>query len=135
MRLTSRASASYSNPFIRGAQVLKTTTLTVWDRNLQLAVYSMIIYVPWAIWESPGDPFHGWSPITLTVALLGALGGILVAMVIKYADGLAKNMATASSIVITTAAGHLLFAGPMNTPIVLGSIIVIVSGYNYNSVQ
>ena len=93
MRLTSRASASYSNPFIRGAQVLKTTTLTVWDRNLQLAVYSMIIYVPWAIWESPGDPFHGWSPITLMVALLGALGGILVAMVIKYADGLAKRAA------------------------------------------
>ena len=135
MRLPSCASASYSNPCIRRAQVLKTTTLTVWDRNLQLAVYSMIIYVPWAIWESPGDPFHGWSPITLTVALLGALGGILVAMVIKYADGLAKNMATASSIVITTAAGHLLFTGPMNTPIVLGSIIVIVSGYNYNSVQ
>ena len=28
------------------AQVLKTTVLTVWDRNLQLAFYSMLIYGP-----------------------------------------------------------------------------------------
>ena len=27
-------------------QVLKTTVLTVWDRNLQLAFYSMLIYGP-----------------------------------------------------------------------------------------
>ena len=31
-------------------QVLKTTVLTVWDRNLQLAFYSMLIYGPWASW-------------------------------------------------------------------------------------
>ena len=29
-------------------QVLKTTVLTVWDRNLQLAFYSMLIYGPCA---------------------------------------------------------------------------------------
>ncbi|EOD31573.1 hypothetical protein EMIHUDRAFT_231751 [Emiliania huxleyi CCMP1516] len=116
-------------------KVLKTTPLTVWDRNLQLAAYSLAIYLPWALYDSPSAPFAGWSAITCLVALLGALGGILVAMVIKYADGLAKNLSTASSIVLTTAAGHYAFNGPMNGSIILGSLMVIVSGYNYQTVR
>jgi len=115
--------------------VLKTTSLTVWDRNLQLAVYSLFIYLPMAIFEHPLNPFHGWSVLTVLVSLLGALGGILVAMVIKYADGLAKNLATASSIVITASVSHLLFNGPMNPPIIIGSLVVIVAGYSYQNVQ
>lgn len=116
-------------------KVLKTTRLTVWDRNLQLAFWSIVIYLPWALWEHPTRPFHGWSLITLFLALLGALGGILVALVIKHADGLAKNLATASSIVLTTAAGHVLFHGPMSTAIVIGSLIVVVAGYTYQKVD
>jgi len=116
-------------------KVLKTTSLTVWDRNLQLAFWSMTIYLPWAIYDNPSNPVHGWSMLTVFVAFLGAVGGILVAMVIKYADGLAKNLATASSIVLTTAASHFLFGAPMSTSIIIGSIIVIISGYNYQNVQ
>ena len=62
-------------------------------------------------------------------------GGLITAMVIKYADGLAKNMATASSIVITASVSHVLFSGPMNPPIVIGSFVVIVAGYSYQNVQ
>ena len=115
-------------------KVLKTTKLTVWDRNLQLAFYSMLIYVPWSVIDNPANPFKGWSAVTVIVALLGAIGGILVAMVIKYADGLAKNLATASSIVATTCVGHWLFGGPMSSSIIIGALIVIVSGYNYQNV-
>lgn len=116
-------------------KVLKTTVLTVWDRNLQLAFWSILIYLPWALWEHPTSPLHGWSPVTLLLALLGALGGILVALVIKHADGLAKNLSTASSIVLTTAAGHVLFQGPMSTAIIIGSMIVVTAGYTYQKVD
>jgi len=116
-------------------KVLKTTVLTVWDRNLQLAFYSMLIYGPWTIYDNPTNPFRGWSMVTVVVAVLGAVGGILVALVIKYADGLAKSLSTASSIVLTTVASHFLFAGPMSSPIIIGSLIVIISGYNYQNAQ
>ena len=116
-------------------KVLRTTVLTVWDRNLQLAFWSMAIYLPWALYEHPTNPLSGWSGVTWILALLGALGGILVALVIKHADGLAKNLATASSIVLTTAAGHLLFNGPMSSAIVIGSLVVVVAGYTYQNVQ
>ena len=89
----------------------------------------------WTIYDNPTNPFRGWSMVTVVVAVLGAVGGILVALVIKYADGLAKSLSTASSIVLTTAASHFLFAGPMSSPIIIGSLIVIISGYNYQNVQ
>ena len=86
------------------------------------------------ILEQPAAPLHGWSGVTVVLALLGALGGILVALVIKHADGVAKALATASSVVLTTAAGHVLFNGPMSAAIVLGSLVVIVAGYTYQKV-
>ena len=129
---TDSALSGYATVYFE--RVLKTTVLTVWDRNLQLAFWSMLIYAPWAAWEHP-NPLHGWSLVTLLLALLGAVGGILVALVIKHADGIAKNLATASSIVLTTAAGHVLFNGPMSGAIVVGSLIVIVAGFAYPRVQ
>jgi len=68
------------------------------------------------------------------LALLGAAGGVLVALVIKHADGLAKNLATASSIVLTTLASHYFFSGPMSVPIGLSCLVVIVSGYIYQQI-
>ena len=116
-------------------KMLKTTRLTVWDRNLQLAFWSMLIYLPWALYDNPSEPFFGWSAVTAVLALLGALGGILVALVIKHADGLAKNLATASSIVLTTGASHLLFSGPMSAEIILGCLVVVISGFTYQKVE
>ena len=108
--------------------------LTVWDRNLQLACWSMLIYLPWMLIERPTAPLHGWSAVTVALALLAAMGGVLVALVIKHADGLAKNLATASSIVLTALAGHVLFGGPMSAEILLASAVVIVAGYLYQKV-
>ena len=54
-------------------KVLKTTKLTVWDHNLQLAFYSKLIYVPWSVIDNPSNPFKGWSAVTVIVALLGAV--------------------------------------------------------------
>ena len=80
------------------------------------------------------SPLRGFEASTWGVIVVNGLGGLLVALVIKYADGLAKNLATASSIVATTFVGHWLFGGPMSSSIIIGALIVIVSGYNYQNV-
>ena len=54
--------------------MLKTSVLTVWDRNLQLAFYSMLIYGPWTIYDNPTNPFRGWSLVTVVVAVRGRVG-------------------------------------------------------------
>jgi len=110
----------------------KTETFSVWDRNLQLAFWSMLIYTPIMIHDRPSDPFGGWSWVTLLCAAVGALGGVLVALSIKYTDSIMKTIATTGSIVLTTALNASFLGGPFTLPIWTGALIVVVSVFNYN---
>lgn len=67
----------------------------MWDRNIQLATMSSLVFVPMAILESPGfNILHGFTWITVAVASTGAAGGILVALAVKYTDSVIKCLAT-----------------------------------------
>ena len=48
-------------------QVLKSTPLSLWERNVQLAAYSLLIYLPSAVAAAGVNILHGWStPSRLT---------------------------------------------------------------------
>ena len=53
-------------------KVLKTTPLSLWERNVQLATWSLFIYVPMAYYAHPHNLLDGWSSLTFLVACLGA---------------------------------------------------------------
>jgi UDP-sugar transporter A1/2/3 len=110
----------------------KTETFSVWDRNLQLAFWSMLIYAPIMLYDRPNDPFGGWSVITLLCAACGALGGVLVALSIKYTDSIMKTIATTGSIVLTTVLNAAFLQGPFTLPILTGTIVVVISVFNYS---
>ena len=104
----------------------KASTYSVWDRNFQLAVCSIAIYLPLMLYgdlprsesqprhsvcsahrrmtpppsaDNPRRPLRGWSAVTGACALLGAAGGVLVALSIKHTDSIMKTIATTGSIV------------------------------------
>lgn len=121
-------------------KVVKSTTelVTIWERNFQLGIYSVIMYGGIIIYEqyfSGGSNsralFANWTWITLTVSILGAAGGLLVAATLKYADAILKTLAAAGAIVISTAAGHYLLGGPLDLVIGTGACVVILSIANY----
>ncbi|KAG8468507.1 hypothetical protein KFE25_013590 [Diacronema lutheri] len=111
-------------------QVVKSTPLSIWHRNVQLSVWSLCIFVPMA--ARGGNALAGWDALALANALMGALGGILVALCIAYFDSIAKSVAVTMSVVLTVILGWLLLGGPMSADIVLGSLVVIVSTVNYS---
>ncbi len=113
--------------------VLKTTSLTLWERNVQLAVISLLIYVPMAMHAHPAHILTGWTYLTLLVAVLGAIGGILIGLVLKYCDSIIKNLSLSTAIVTTSVLDSYFFAGPMNLSIVSAGAIVLVSILNYTS--
>jgi len=114
-------------------KVLKSTPLSLWERNVQLACYSLLIYVPMAIYANPSSILLGWSWITCVVAFLSAFGGILVGLVLNYMDSIAKNLSLSIAIVLTTLFDHFFFNGPMNMQIVASGSVVIISILNYTS--
>jgi solute carrier family 35 (UDP-sugar transporter), member A1/2/3 len=75
--------------------------------------------------------WSGWNGITFLVALLGALGGLLVAASLKYADSILKTLATAGAIIISTVLGHFLLGSPLTHDVILGSCVTIVAILNY----
>jgi len=122
-------------------KIVKSTTeiITIWERNFQLSVYSIIMYTLFILFEGSSRSNDGtqriawsnWSYLTLLVSLLGAGGGILVAATLKYADAILKTLATAGSIVISTVLGHFFLDGPLDIIMCIGSCTVIVSIFNY----
>lgn len=119
-------------------KVVKSTTevVTIWERNLQLSFYSIIIYVCMISYdcnrvEEPTTLGEGWSGLTVLVAILGAFGGLLVAATLKYADSILKTLATAGAIVVSTVLGHLLLESPLNYVMALGAGCVIFAICNY----
>ena len=103
-------------------------TLSVWDRNIQLATFSIIMY--FYSFASEGY-FEHWSMVTGVVSFLGALGGVLVAFSIKYTDSVLKAMSTSCAIVLTSILSWLLLDGPYNIPIAVSSISVVVAIFTY----
>lgn len=73
----------------------------------------------------------GWSVITFLVACLGALGGILVALSVKYSDSIMKSIAVSGAIVLSGVGGFFFLDGPMTLPMALGSVAAILATQNY----
>jgi len=108
----------------------KKTQLNIWDRNFQLALTSIPVYL--ATSYTPGeDFFNDWSWVTVMLTFLSAAGGLLVALCLKYTDSILKGFASTGGILLTTGLSHLLLDGPMNPFIAIASVVVVIAVLNY----
>ena len=90
-------------------KVLKesSTHVTVWTRNVQLSFYSLFPALIIGVIFKDGEEiakngfFDGYNAVVWTAIVFQALGGVLVAMCINYADNIAKNFATSISIILS----------------------------------
>ena len=91
------------------------TNATVWTRNVQLSLYSMIAALLGGVVYQDGAGiaehgfFEGYNVIVWTAVLLQAAGGLLASLVIRDADNIVKNFATSISIVISFVASVWMF--------------------------
>lgn len=111
--------------------------LSVWDRNFQLSIYSiafgflqLFVYDYKELREK--GFFYDYSIWTLANILIGAGGGILVAVVVKYADTIMKGFATSCAIILTTIYGHYFFGTELSHEFLIGVFVVIISLFNYS---
>ena len=72
-----------------------------WERNVQLAAYSLLIYLPAAVGAAGVNILQGWSTLTWVTASLGALGGVLIGLTLSYCDSVVKNLALSCAIILT----------------------------------
>lgn len=105
--------------------------LTIWERNFQLALTSFPVYLLF-IAADGGTVGGGWSGWTVIVALLGAAGGLLVALSIKYADAILKTLATTGAIVLSSVLDHAVLGGPLTPTMCIAGAQVILAIFDYS---
>lgn len=98
-------------------KVLKdsTATASVWIRNVQLSFYSLFPALFLGVIFKDGEEiaktgfFAGYNWVVWAAIVCQATGGVIVALVVNYADNIAKNFATSISIVISFLASVYFF--------------------------
>jgi len=124
--------------------VLKNSQADLWVRNVQLSLFSLLpalapIIVTYGSQMASGFGsflpllFQNFGPWAWATVVVQVLGGLLTAMVIKYSDNILKGFATSLSIVISFLASVALFNFQMTSTFLLGSVVVLVATWLYNS--
>lgn len=120
-------------------KVLKGSDVTVWVRNVQLSfcsipfgMLSCFVYDGAVVREN--GFFFGYDKFIAYLVVLQACGGLIVAVVIKYADNILKGFATSLAIVISCIASIYIFNFELTFQFVIGAAFVIFSIFLYGHV-
>jgi len=120
-------------------KILKGSDVSVWMRNVQLALLSVPMglitsYVSDGAKIADNGFFHGYDNFVWFTVAQNALGGLLVAVVVKYADNILKGFACSLAIIITCVASIFIFDFSLSLQFSLGAACVIGSIFLYGYV-
>uniref|UniRef100_A0A4W4F908 Solute carrier family 35 member A3a n=1 Tax=Electrophorus electricus TaxID=8005 RepID=A0A4W4F908_ELEEL len=118
-------------------KILKESKQCVWIRNIQLGLFGLAFGLT-GVFAYDGDRvltggfLQGYNSITWIVVLLQALGGLVIAAVIKYADNILKGFATSISIILSSLISYFWLEDFDPTRLFfLGSVLVITATFLY----
>lgn len=111
-------------------KILKSSNASLWLRNAQLSFFSILISVVLIVVNNGEEVIknsllQGFDLIIWVVVIFQAIGGLIVAVVIKYADNILKAFATSVAIVVSSLASIFLFSHYPKLLFILGATFVI----------
>eukprot|EP00038_Savillea_parva_P031657 m.89240 g.89240 ORF g.89240 m.89240 type:complete len:386 (+) comp9791_c0_seq1:319-1476(+) len=117
-------------------KILKGTKQSVWLRNIQLALFSIVIGSVGALYNdgdkiAEGGFFQGYTDVVWFVVALQGGGGLVIAAVIKYADNLLKIFATSLSIIAIGAFSWVYMDFEITNHFIMGSVLVMLATFLY----
>lgn len=150
---TSSSSAAAQNPFLGlmaalGAcvlsgfagiyfeKILKGSDVSVWMRNVQLSLLSLPFGLITCLLNDGSKIvdhgfFNGYDLFIWYLIVLQAGGGLIVAVVVKYADNILKGFATSLAIIISCVASIYIFDFKLTLSFTFGAALVICSIFLY----
>uniref|UniRef100_A0A3B5QMN3 Solute carrier family 35 member 2 n=1 Tax=Xiphophorus maculatus TaxID=8083 RepID=A0A3B5QMN3_XIPMA len=118
-------------------RILKGSSASVWMRNVQLGVFGTALGLLGMWWNDGGAVaergfLFGYTGMVWCVIFNQAFGGLLVAVVVKYADNILKGFATSFSIIVSTVMSVYLFGFHVDLLFTAGAGLVIGAVYMYS---
>jgi UDP-sugar transporter A1/2/3 len=118
-------------------KVLKGSKSSLYIRNIQLCIFSIIPGLIFGVFLNDGNRvwkqgfFGGYDFWTWATISNQAIGGLIVAMVVKYADNILKGFATSISIVISCIASVFIFDFQITFLFVVGACLVLACTFKW----
>ncbi|KAK8758282.1 hypothetical protein V5799_004084 [Amblyomma americanum] len=118
-------------------KILKGSDVSVWMRNVQLSTFAVPFGLLTTLINDYSEVrekgfFYGYGMLIWIVILLQALGGLLVAVVVKYADNILKGFATSLAIVLSCVVSVYAFEFRLSWQFVAGAALVMGSIFLYS---
>ena len=122
----------YFEKILKGA-----VEISVWMRNIQLSLLSLPLGLIMSFTEHYEDIqekgfFFGYDLFVIYLILFNAMGGVLVGVVVKYADMIIKGFSFSISIVLTCLVSIVFFQFEINRQIIVGACLVFGSTFLYS---
>ncbi|KAJ2218535.1 UDP-galactose transporter Gms1 [Coemansia sp. RSA 518] len=117
-------------------KVLKGSRKSIWVRNAQLALFSIMPALFGVLIVDGPDIrqngfFYGYTAWTWGAIACQAMGGLIVSVVVKYADNILKGFATSISIIVSCVASVWIFGFHISPLFLAGAALVIYATYIY----
>ena len=117
-------------------KILKGSKASLWLRNVQLGTFGVIIGLVGMMFKDGAKVretgfFTGYTLVVWLVVFNQAFGGLLVAVVVKYADNILKGFATSLAIIVSCFVSVYFFSFQLNLQFVFGAGLVIAAVYIY----
>lgn len=131
-------SSGFTAVFIEYAiKKMEPKSYTVWVRNIQLSIFGLIASILAAVLKdreaiNVRGVFHGFNGTVWAMIVTASLGGLLVSLVVKYADNILKTFATSVSIIGTAILSTIFFDFKISVMFISGTAIVLFSIYLYS---
>jgi solute carrier family 35 (UDP-sugar transporter), member A1/2/3 len=125
-------------PYALAERILKGSRTSLWIRNVQMGLPSIVIayitvYFKDAAAVRERGFLGGYNAIVWTVVIVQAVGGLIVATVVKYADNVLKVFATSFSIVISCLISAFMFDFHPTISFLVGASLVVTATVMYSS--
>jgi len=136
--ITCALSSSFASVYFE--KILKHgSASSLWIRNIQLAIFSFMFAIGSfgynAHYTDDGSTqgfFTGYTTLTCVLIGVQALGGILVALVMKYADNILKGFATSVAIIVSGIFSYMFLDFTPTVYFMIGAMTVILAVMLYS---
>ena len=118
-------------------KILKNSKVSIWVRNIQLGCLGTFFALMTAF-VSDGEGiqakgfFFGYNNLVWLNIFVQSAGGLIVAVVIKYADNILKGFATSIAIIVSCLASVYLFDTIIDYIFAFGTFLVVLSVVLYS---
>lgn len=136
--LLAGVTSGYAGVYFEKALKSSVSPVSLWAMNVQLSVFGaafagMNVFGFNRQFVEEHGLLHGFGPSAWTVVALQAIGGLIVAVVVRYADNILKGFASAVSIVVSWVLSIPLFDLVPNSMFAFGIALVVFALLLYSA--